>query len=535
MGRLLRRALLRGAAHAAGAVALGACIPPASAPSSSPAGSPGTSSRVIGSNASPLPVPSVERLPRWRGFNLNERAPHRENKPLPYEQWDFDFMAEQGFNFVRLAEDPRRWTTIPGQINEAGIAETERAMGWARERRIHVNLDMHAVPGYTEYTRPRVATLWEDGPAGDEFRRQFTEIWRALAKRYRGIPSAELSFDLINEPYDGVTPAAYVRAAEPVVAAIRAEDPSRLIVADGTKWARIPVAELTRLKVAQSTHMYQPIQLTHYKAGWVQGSDKWPVPTWPLQPAANVFIAGPFHKDFQSALILRGDFPAASEVRITVDTVSKTADLVVRADAKEILRKQFAPGPGSGEWKISTFRPQYNLYEGTYDRPYVAAVPAAAREISFEVAAGDWLTFSEIRVRRPGAAEVVLLPGSRNFGVRQSTYTIDAAGLATPTSGHATDKEDLWQTEIAPWKGFADGGVGVHVGEFGAYNMTPHDVVLRWMTDVLELFRRAGSGWALWNLRGPFGPMDSERSDVRYEDYKGHRLDRAMLELLRAG
>jgi hypothetical protein len=281
--------------------------------------------------------------------------------------------------------------------------------------------------------------------------------------------------------------------------------------------------------------MYEPHRLTHYRASWVDGSDTWPVATWPLQPAPSPFILGSFQKDLQSALVLRGDFPAGSEARITVDTVNRMADLVVRADGKEILRKQFAPGPGTGEWKSSTFKPQNNVYEGTYDRPYAVTLAAAAREITFEVAAGDWLTFSEIRVRRPGAGEVILLPGPRVFGVRQFTWTVDAAGLATPTSGHAIDKEDIWQSEIAAWKALADDGVGVHVGEFGAHNMTPHDVVLRWMTDVLGLFRRAGFGWALWNLRGTFGPLDSERRDVRYEDYKGHKLDRAMLDLLTQG
>ena len=40
-------------------------------------------------------------------------------------------------------------------------------------------------------------------------------------------------------------------------------------------------------------------------------------------------------------------------------------------------------------------------------------------------------------------------------------------------------------------------------------------------------------GWALWNLRGTFGPLDSGRSDVEYEDMNGHKLDRKMLELLK--
>jgi len=36
----------------------------------------------------------------------------------------------------------------------------------------------------------------------------------------------------------------------------------------------------------------------------------------------------------------------------------------------------------------------------------------------------------------------------------------------------------------------------------------------------------------MWNLRGPFGVIDSGRSDAAYENYQGNRLDRKMLELL---
>ena len=33
---------------------------------------------------------------------------------------------------------------------------------------------------------------------------------------------------------------------------------------------------------------------------------------------------------------------------------------------------------------------------------------------------------------------------------------------------------------------------------------------------------------------GSFGVLDSDREDVAYEDWRGHKLDRAMLDLLQA-
>jgi endoglucanase len=48
------------------------------------------------------------------------------------------------------------------------------------------------------------------------------------------------------------------------------------------------------------------------------------------------------------------------------------------------------------------------------------------------------------------------------------------------------------------------------------------------------LWKEAGWSWALWSLRGDFGVLDSSRAEVAYEVYKGHKLDRRMLELLRS-
>ena len=137
------------------------------------------------------------------------------------------------------------------------------------------------------------------------------------------------------------------------------------------------------------------------------------------------------------------------------------------------------------------------------------------------------------------------------YRVAQSTRGYDPFGL-THYRANWTDKKSNWpkptwpmivrgQTEnkewlekkrIEPWKKLAAQGVGVHVGEWGCYNRTPYDVTIGWMEAVLSLWRDVGWGWALWNLRGPFGIIDSQRKDAKYESFHGHQLDRRMLELL---
>lgn len=100
-------------------------------------------------------------------------------------------------------------------------------------------------------------------------------------------------------------------------------------------------------------------------------------------------------------------------------------------------------------------------------------------------------------------------------------------------AGRLWDREVLRQEYLEKWRPLVEMGVQVHVGEWGVYNRTPHEVALAWMEDCLSLWQEAGWGHALWQLRGPFGVLDSERRDVRYENYRGHKLDRRMLETIR--
>jgi aryl-phospho-beta-D-glucosidase BglC (GH1 family) len=83
-----------------------------------------------------------------------------------------------------------------------------------------------------------------------------------------------------------------------------------------------------------------------------------------------------------------------------------------------------------------------------------------------------------------------------------------------------------------PWTDLVKQGVGVHCGECGCYNETPHDVFLAWFEDMLQILTSHQIGWALWNFRGDFGVLDSGRKDVTYEAWHGHQLDRKLLNLL---
>jgi endoglucanase len=84
-----------------------------------------------------------------------------------------------------------------------------------------------------------------------------------------------------------------------------------------------------------------------------------------------------------------------------------------------------------------------------------------------------------------------------------------------------------------PWIGLVDRGIGVHCGECGCWNKTPHHVFLAWFNDVLDILSQNRIGFSLWEFSGDFGVLNSRREDVVYEDWYGQKLDRKLLDLLR--
>lgn len=99
--------------------------------------------------------------------------------------------------------------------------------------------------------------------------------------------------------------------------------------------------------------------------------------------------------------------------------------------------------------------------------------------------------------------------------------------------GTRYDRQSIYEASVKPWDPWVAQGGKVHIGEMGCHNQTPHRVALAWLEDVFSVFKEQNWGWSLWNLKGSFGVINSGRKDVKYENFKGMKLDREMLELLK--
>jgi endoglucanase len=367
--------------------------------------------------------------PKWYGFNLLEYFSTDPDwmKYFPYKndgmfvEDDFRWIRDWGFNWVRLPMDYRFWTDPQDlhKIHENKVAPIDRAIKLGEKYGIHVNICVHRAPGYCildtmdesltgiHITKEK-SSVFSDPKMLDAFVYQ----WSYFARRYKGIASNKLSFNLVNEPL--IMPSAeeieqlkkagksspadifnpeilqrhapeYTRVAQAAIAEIGKQDPQRLVVTDGYIAGTAVIPDLFATGVMQSCHTYHPMQVTHYQCEWARGmlSDKTPVPTWPTRDAKGTVI----------------------------------------------------------------------------------------------------------------------------------------------------DRAELART-FAPWSEPAAHGIPIHFGEMGCYKHTPPEVVLAWFDDTLSVIGDLHSGFALWNFRGPFGVLDTERAGTKFEDWHGHRLDRELLSLL---
>ena len=232
---------------------------------------------------------------RWHGFNLlgmfcqtkMEAGDTRIRGCFPEDH--FLWMHEWGFNFARLPLDYRFFVEKGDWMkpSESQLRKLDEAVRYGRRHGIHVQINFHRAPGYCCNPPQEPKSLFRDR----EPLVAFTNMWSVLAKRYRGIPNEELSFDLLNEPapvkFYGATPSNYAVVARAAFAAIRSADEDRFIMSDGWRWGIEPVMELHPFDHAsgESIHCYEPHALTHYRV--FRPDDRRPCPAWPPQGWTN--------------------------------------------------------------------------------------------------------------------------------------------------------------------------------------------------------------------------------------------------------
>ena len=481
-----------------------------------------------------LPTPAPQKLPsEWKGFNLLNMF-YKDSDDRLFEEEEFKMMSEWGFNFARIPMDYRIWIKSNdwNNIDETQIKRIDKAVEYGIKYDIHICLNFHRAPGYTVASPPEETDLWTQ----EEPQEVFARMWAFLAERYKNVPNEYLSFNFVNEPAD-IDEKVYAAVIKKAADAIWEKDPGRLLIADGLSWATKPSYMIKDLGIAQAARGYQPFNFTHYQAEWVEGSKNYPPPEWPtiVIPKHLYSVGKPDMKDVYSPYIIEHDFNEAYYLEINLGIVSSEANLVVKADGETIYENFFKSGKGDGEWTTEVYVAEWNVYQNIFDKDYRVEIPAGTKKITVDVTAGDWVTINDMKfkpIMRNGKAFSVT-PTTDQWGMKIPPVKIDANGEIVLEGADVLNKEWLRENYFRQWEELIKSGGGAIVGEWGSYNKTPHEAVLRWMQDNLENFKEIGMGWALWNFNASFGILDSSRDDVEYEDYNGYKLDREMLDLLR--
>jgi len=223
----------------------------------------------------------------YYGFNfLWMFSKYREDaKATEPNLTELDFVASEGFNFVRIPTDYKFWTNGFDYYNpdEEALKLIDRYIEACNSRGLHASLNIHRAPGYCINAPEReIHNLWRDDEALDAF----IFMWTMFTERYKGISSDKLSFDLINEPCDRspthpCTRDDHQKVIRKTIDAIHAIDPDRQIIIDGFDGGGSALPELADVDAIHSGRGYEPFQVSHYQASWVKGADKLDMPEYP--------------------------------------------------------------------------------------------------------------------------------------------------------------------------------------------------------------------------------------------------------------
>ena len=448
-----------------------------------------------------------------------------------FNEKEFQVIQDLGFNFVRLPIDYRTYTLTQNwnYFVESRLKNIDDAVAWGEKYNVHVCINLHRAPGYCVNPTDNLPAnqqldLWTDTLAQSVF----VNHWEFFANRYKNISPEKLSFNLVNEPHD-VSEETYVQIMKQAITAIHEITPERIIFVDGLNYGGGTLLSLKdHANIAQAIHCYQPFQLTHYKAGWVDGSDSWQVPRWPVLMVNN-YLFGPWKNEYKSPLIFKGNFTSGTEIIVNVNRVSIISQLQIKADNKIIFTKNFVCGADPGEDFTIVENTQWG-YQNISNKDFSVTLSDSASSLSFENAEGDWMTINSISLVE-GADTAAYFLSDNSWGEKQDTYRIDETkNIKTEDGENVLPFQEYQNTFTLA----LENNIPFMVQEFGVFNKTPYKVTIDFLSDIVDFFRENNVGWALWNLEGSFGILNSGRSDCDYELYQGFQLDRPMYEILKS-
>ncbi len=196
---------------------------------------------------------------------LSQSSRRGEERRLFIQEKDFKYMAELGFEHVRLPIDEEQMWDGQGKRQEEAFEIMEDAIRWSIKNNLRVILDLHILRSH--HFNAEEKPLWTD----PEEQEKFCNLWRDLSSALKEYPISMLAYELMNEAV-AEDPEDWNRLLARCFSAIRESEPKRLIVIGSNRWQSASTFDELKVpddpNIILSYHFYEPFLLTHFHASW---------------------------------------------------------------------------------------------------------------------------------------------------------------------------------------------------------------------------------------------------------------------------